>query len=402
MPDDANPLRPAARPLRPEPPAAGARPLVTPLWQSVVYREADADALDASYDAGTEGFTYSREGHPNAAALASAIDALEGLDPAAGGGTIAGSGMGAISAVLLGILKAGDHVVASDQLYGRTLRLMTRELPRLGIETTLVDTTDAGAVAAAMRAETRMVMVEVVSNPTIRVADMPGIAAVAAERGALLFVDNTFTTPLCYRPFEKGADIVMHSVTKLMAGHSDAMLGWAAAKDPALNTQIREAGETWGTTGAPFDCWLAERGLASFALRHAAASANAAVLADRLAAVAGVEAVFYPGRPDHPDHNRAAAVLEGRWGNMLSFRLAGGRAEVNAFLRAAHEVPFAPTLGDVATTLSHPASSSHRAVSVEAREAIGITEGFIRMSVGIDDAGRVGDVLEAAIRGAVR
>ncbi|MEO1530938.1 MAG: PLP-dependent transferase, partial [Pseudomonadota bacterium] len=165
MPDDANQLRPAARPLRPEPPAAGARPLVTPLWQSVVYREADADALDASYDAGTEGFTYSREGHPNAAALASAIDALEGLDPAAGGGTIAGSGMGAISAVLLGILKAGDHVVASDQLYGRTLRLMTRELPRLGIETTLVDTTDAGAVAAAMRAETRMVTVEVVSNP---------------------------------------------------------------------------------------------------------------------------------------------------------------------------------------------------------------------------------------------
>ncbi|MEM6357745.1 MAG: aminotransferase class I/II-fold pyridoxal phosphate-dependent enzyme [Pseudomonadota bacterium] len=401
MPDDFDAFRQGPRPLRPETPAAGARPLVTPLWQSVVYREADADALDASYAAGTEGYTYSREGHPNATALAAAIDALEGLDAGAGGGTVAGSGMGAISAVLLALLAAGDHVVASDQLYGRTLRLMTRELPRLGIATTLVDTTDAAAVAAAMRPETRMIMVEVVSNPTIRVADMPGIAAVARERGALLFVDNTFTTPLSYRPFEEGADIVMHSVTKLMAGHSDAMLGWAAARDPALNRAIREAGETWGTTPAPFDCWLAERGLASFALRHAAASANAAVLAERLAGVAGVEAVFYPGRSDHPDHNRASAVLGGRWGNMLSFRLAGGRAEVNAFLRAAGEVPFAPTLGDVATTLSHPASSSHRAVSVEAREAIGITEGFIRMSVGIDDADHVGDVLERAVRSAM-
>ncbi|MEM7497154.1 MAG: aminotransferase class I/II-fold pyridoxal phosphate-dependent enzyme [Pseudomonadota bacterium] len=402
MPDDANPAPAslAARPLRPEPPA-NLRPLVTPLWQSVVYREDDADALDASYEGAGVGFTYSREGHPNGEALARAIDALEGLDPAAGGGVVAGSGMGAITAVLLGILKAGDHVVASDQLYGRTLRLMMRELPRFGIETSLVDTTDAAAVAAAMRAETRMVTVEVVSNPTIRVADMPGIAAAAKEHGALLFVDNTFTTPLCYRPFEHGADIVMHSVTKLLAGHSDAMLGWAAARDPDLNRQIREACETWGTTAAPFDCWLAERGLASFSLRHAAASANANALAARLAGLPEVEAVFYPGRPDHPDHNRASAVLEGRWGNMVSFRIAGGRAEVNAFLRAAGEVPFAPTLGDVATTLSHPASSSHRAVSAEAREAIGITEGFIRMSVGIDDARHVGDVLETAIRKAV-
>ncbi|MEO1471802.1 MAG: PLP-dependent transferase [Pseudomonadota bacterium] len=375
--------------------------MVTPIWPSVVYRTDDADALDATYDGTAPGYTYTREGHPNATALASRIDALEGLAAASGDptltGTVTGSGMGAVAAVLLGVLRAGDHVVASDQLYGRTARLMTRELPRMGIETTLVDTTDADMVWQAMRANTRMVVVEVVSNPTIRIADMDGIAAAARDAGALLTVDNTFTTPLGFPAFERGADIVLHSVTKLLSGHSDVLLGWAAARDPALNAAIFEAAETWGLTGSPFDCWLAERGLTTFRLRHAQASANAAVLAGRLAGMRGVEAVFHPGRPDHPDHNRAEAVLAGQWGNMVSFRLAGGRAAVNAFLRAAGEIPFAPTLGDVATTLSHPASSSHRAIAAEARAALGITEGFIRMSVGIDDASAVGDMLERAV-----
>ncbi|MEM6487326.1 MAG: aminotransferase class I/II-fold pyridoxal phosphate-dependent enzyme [Pseudomonadota bacterium] len=376
-------------------------PLVTPIWPSVVYRTRDADAMDAVYEGASDGYTYTREGHPNAAALARRIDALEGLPAAAGGGTVTGSGMGAMAAVFLGVLKAGDHVVASDQLYGRTLRIVARELPRLGVTTTLVDTSDAAAVAAAMRAETRMVVVEVVSNPTIRIADMAGIAASARAHGALLVVDNTFTTPLGFAALARGADVVVHSVTKLLSGHSDVLLGWAAAADPSLNAAIREAAETWGTTGSPFDCWLAERGLATFPLRHAQAQANAAVLADRLAGAPGVEAVLYPGRADHPDRARAEAVLAGQWGTMVSFRLAGGRASVNAFLRAAGEVPFAPTLGDVATTLSHPASSSHRALAPAAREVLGITEGFIRMSVGIDDAGHVGDALVQAAEAAL-
>ncbi|MEL7347732.1 MAG: PLP-dependent transferase [Pseudomonadota bacterium] len=387
--------------LRPVAPAAATRPLVTPISPSVVYCTADADAMDAVYEGalppGEAGYTYSREGHPNATALAGRIDAMEGLDPAAGGGTVTGSGMAAVAAVLLGLLEAGDHVVASDQLYGRTARMMTRELPRLGIETTLVDATDGDAVAAAMRPQTRLIVVEVVANPTIRIADMNRIAAVAAAHPrALLVVDNTFTTPLGFPAFARGADVVLHSVTKLLAGHSDAMLGWVAARDPALNTALREAAETWGLTPSPFDCWLAERGLTSFALRHERATANAAALAERLAGARGVARVLYPGRADHPDHNRAQAVLQGRWGNMVSFVLDGGRAEVNAFLQAARAIPFAPTLGDVSTTLSHPASSSHRALSEEARLALGIPEGFIRMSVGIDDAAAVGEVLAAA------
>ena len=200
---------------------------------------------------------------------------------------IAGSGMGAIGNVFLGLLQAGDHVVGGDQLYGRSLRLMTEDLPRLGIATTLADPTDAARIAAALRPETKMILVEVVSNPTIRVADMAGIAQLARDRGILLVVDNTFTTPRGYRPFEHGADIIVHSVTKLLAGHSDATLGYAVARDPALTEKIYTANVTWGVTPSPFDCWLAERGLHSFELRYDRAEATATQLAEALAGMPG-------------------------------------------------------------------------------------------------------------------
>ena len=189
----------------------------------------------------------------------------------------------------LGVLKAGDHVLCGDQAYGRTLRLMTQDLPRLGIETSLADPTDAAAIRAAMRPNTRMILVEVISNPTIRVADMEGIARIASETGVLLVVDNTFTTPRLYRPFEHGADIIIHSVTKLMAGHSDATLGYAVARDPALMTAINDANVTWGLTPSPFDCWLAERGLHTFDLRLDKAERNAAALAEALAGLKDTE-----------------------------------------------------------------------------------------------------------------
>ena len=361
-------------------PDSTSRPVVTPLQPSVVYASEDPDGLDRQYAEGS-GYTYAREGHPNATVLAQKIDRLEG----AAGGVIAGSGMGVIGSVFLGLLQAGDHVVGGDQLYGRSLRLMTEDLPRLGIATTLADPTDATRIAAALRPETKMILVEVVSNPTIRIADMAGIAQLARDRGILLVVDNTFTTPRGYRPFEHGADIVVHSVTKLLAGHSDATLGYAVARDPALTETIRTANVTWGFTPSPFDCWLAERGLQSFELRYDRAEATATKLAQALAGMPGVTRVLHPGRPDHPDHNRAQAVLGDRPGNMLSFEVAGGRAAANALTRAAPDIAFAPTLGDVGTTLSHPASSSHRGLTPEGRAALGISEGFFRVSVGLED-----------------
>ncbi|MFC7704883.1 trans-sulfuration enzyme family protein [Plastorhodobacter daqingensis] len=362
-------------------PESSSRAVVTPLQPSVVYASDTPDALDAQYEGRTPGFTYAREGHPNATVLAQKIDALEGAE----GGIIVGSGMAAVTAVMLGLLKAGDHVLGGDQLYGRSLRMLAQDLPRMGITTSLADPTDVAAMAAALRPETRMILVEVVSNPTLRVADMEGIARLAQDRGVLLVVDNTFTTPRGYRPFDHGADIVIHSVTKLLAGHSDVTLGYVALRDPALRRPVYDAATTFGLTPSPFDCWLAERGLYSFNLRYDRAEENAARLADHLATLPGIRRVIYPTRADHPDHNRALALLGRRGGNMLSFELEGGRAAANALTRAAPNIAFAPTLGDIGTTLSHPPSSSHRALTPEARAALGISEGFFRVSVGVEE-----------------
>ncbi|MCB9942548.1 MAG: aminotransferase class I/II-fold pyridoxal phosphate-dependent enzyme [Geminicoccaceae bacterium] len=377
-------------------PVSVSRPVVTPIWPSVVYRSTDADELDAQYEGREQGFTYAREGHPNAAMLAEKIDWLEG----ARGGVITGSGMAAVSALFLGLLEAGDHVVAGDQLYGRSQRLLTRDLPRMGFAATLADATRPGQVEAAIRPETRLLLVELVSNPTLRIADIEGLARIAERYGLVLAVDNTFTTPLAFRPLEHGAHVVIHSVTKLLAGHADVTLGYIVGDNEQRNTAFRDAAVTWGLTGSPFDCWLAERGLYSFELRFERALANAKRLAEFLSTQDGVESVLYPGLESHPDHARAVALLggnAGHFGNMVSFTLAGGRAAVNAFLRRAEHIAFAPTLGDIGTTLSHPASSSHRVLTPEGREALGIGEGFIRVSVGVENIDQLTTEFAAAI-----
>lgn len=362
-------------------PDSASRPVGTPIQPSVVYASPDPDTLDAQYDGRLPGYTYAREGHPNASVLAQKIDSMEGATD----GLVVGSGMAAVTAVLLGLCRAGDHVLGGDQLYGRSLRMMRDDLPRLGIATSLADPTDARAFAAAIRPETRLILLEVVSNPTLRVADITEIARIARERGVLLAIDNTFTTPRGFQPFAHGADIIIHSVTKILAGHSDATLGYVAARDAEHRKAIYDFAVTTGMTASPFDCWLAERGLYSFELRYDRAEANARALADHLAGLAGVKRVLYPTRPDHPDHNRASALLGARGGHMVSFEIAGGRDAANRLTRAATNIPFAPTLGDIGTTLSHPASSSHRGLSAQAREALGMSEGFFRVSVGVED-----------------
>jgi cystathionine gamma-synthase len=362
------------------------RPVVTPIQPSVVYASPSIETLHAQYEGRETGYTYAREGHPNATLLASKIDALENL-PDGPGGIVTGSGMAAVTAALLGVLRAGDHVIGANQLYGRSLRLMNQDLARLGIATSLADPTDAAGVRAAIRPETRMILVEVVSNPTLRVADMPGIAAVAREAGVLMAVDNTFTTPRGWQAFGQGADIVIHSVTKLLAGHSDVTLGYVAARDPQVSRAIYDFAVTVGLTPSPYECWLAERGLYTFALRYDRAEENAALLAEHLGRHPKVKRVLYPGRSDHPDAARAAALLGQRSGTMVSFEIDGDAAAADRMVRAMPDLPFAPTLGDVGTTLSHPASSSHRGLTPEGRAALGITDGFFRVSVGIEEIG---------------
>jgi len=363
-------------------PVSASAPVVTPIMPSVVYASESPDRLDDQYEGRAKGYTYAREGHPNADVLAQRLDAMEGI----AGGIVTGSGMSAVTAAIMGVLKAGDHIIGGDQLYGRSMRMMKEDLPRFGIATTLADPTDVKAIEAALRPETKMVLIEVVSNPTLRIADLDGIAQLCQDRGILLAVDNTFTTPRSVKPFEHGADIVIHSVTKLLAGHSDVTLGYVVAKDPELQQKITVFAVTTGLTASPFDCWLAERGLLSFDLRFDRAQETAVKLADYLAGQPQVKRVLYPTRADHPDNARAQSLLQGRGCNMVSFELNGGREAANAFTKGAAQLAFAPTLGDVSTTLSHPASSSHRALTADERAALGMSEGFFRVSVGLEDA----------------
>jgi cystathionine beta-lyase/cystathionine gamma-synthase len=356
-------------------------PLVPPLYQSAVYVLPDLDALDRISDGQEPGFIYARDAHPNARALARRLADLEG----AAWGVVTGSGMAALSALFLANVPHGGRIVASNRLYGRTTQLLRQELDRFGVHTEQVDVHDLDAVRKALQTPARMLFVETMSNPLLRVPDLAALAALAHEHGCLFAVDNTFASPVLARPLEVGADHVMESLTKIIGGHSDVTLGLLAGKEASQLPEVAQVMSIWGLASNPFDCWLAERGLATLGLRMRTASANAAALADWLAGRPGVTRVVYPGRPDHPDHEVASRVLSGGFGNMLCFELEGGRDAVNRLMRRAPGVPFSPSLGHTATTLSHPGATSHRYVSPAEKRRQGISDGLIRLSVGPED-----------------
>jgi cystathionine beta-lyase/cystathionine gamma-synthase len=364
----------------PQSPLGQSTPLVPPLYQSSVYILPDLDALDRIMNAEAPGFIYARDGHPNARQLADQLAALEGASWA----VVCGSGMAAISAVVLATVSQGERIVASNRLYGRTTQLFKEELPRFGVEATLVDVNDLAAVRAALDRPAKLLFVETMSNPLLRLVDVAALAELAEERGCRLVVDNTFATPVLCRPLELGADFVMESLTKMIGGHSDVTLGVLGGRADLLAETTRTV-SIFGLASNPFDCWLAQRGLATLPLRIKAASANAAALADWLAAQPGVSRVIYPGRADHPDHVLAGRLLSGGYGNMLCFELEGGREAVNRFMRLAKGVSFSPSLGNTTTTCSHPATTSHRYVSPAEKRRQGISDGLIRLSVGVEE-----------------
>lgn len=373
-----------------DPPESSTAPLVPPLHLSVVYRVADLARIDAAYQGTNPGFIYARDGHPNAAMLAARVAALEGADSA----LVCASGMAAESAALLGLLDQGVHVALSEGLYGRTVALVARELARFGVTSTTFDATRADSIGAALTPATRLVFVETLSNPLVRLADIPALADRAHEAGALLVVDHTFAPLLC-RPLELGADLVVHSATKLIGGHSDLTLGLLAGPRDRIERASAIA-STFGLTGNPFESWLALRGLATLPIRSARACALALEIARRLADHPDVRAVHYPGLPSHPDHDRAARVLHGGFGTIATIDL-GSRDRADAFIRGLTHIPFAPSLGDVTTTLSHPATTSHRGQSREQWERQGITEGLVRLSFGLESEEDVWEDLERGL-----
>jgi cystathionine beta-lyase/cystathionine gamma-synthase len=356
-------------------------PLAPPLVPSAVFKVPDLDALDAILDHAAPGFVYARDGHPNAQQLAQELARLESADWAC----ITPSGMAALSAVLLAVLRQGDHVVASNRLYGKSTQLLSAEVVRFGVETTHVDVSNLDEVKSAISDNTKVVLVETLSNPLLRVSDVPALAQITAERKCLLVVDNTFASPILLQPLHLGADFVIESLTKIIGGHSDVTLGVVAgsSRTKDLQAALRSSISTWGFAAPAFDCWLVLRSLATLELRVRQACQNAMELARWLADVYGLK-VTYPGLDSHPDHALANNLLGKVPGHMLCFEVPGGRDGVNRFLRSALRIPFSPSLGDAVTTLSHPATTSHRYVPATQRQAQGISDGLLRLSVGIE------------------
>jgi cystathionine gamma-synthase len=375
-------------------PLGNARPLVPPIYQASVFTIPDLDALDGILDRGEPGFFYARDGHPNAAELARDLAKLAGAE----WGLVGGSGMAAVVTAVAGLVRQGSRIVASNRLYGRTMQLLRQELPRFGVTTEFVDPNEPGALAAALKERADLVVAESVSNPLLRVTDVPAAADLAHEHGARLLVDNTFATPVLLRPLEHGADLVVESLTKMVGGHSDLTLGVLCGDDEKLYPSLDQLRSIWGYAASPFDCWLAQRSLATLALRVRAAARNAAGLADWLADQPGIERVVYPGRPDHPDHELARRLLPDGCGNLLCFEVPGGRAGVNRFLRDGG-IPFSPSLGHATTTCSHPASTSHRYEPPAERKRQGITDGLIRLSVGVEDLSSIQEAITNGLTG---
>ncbi|MBL9100144.1 MAG: cystathionine gamma-synthase [Myxococcales bacterium] len=324
------------------------------------------------------GFEYSRSHNPTRYALERAVAALED----GRWGLAFASGLSATNTVLQ-LLNAGDHVVAADDMYGGTFRLFDKVLRRQGIEFSYVDPTDAGALAAAIRPTTRLVWAETPTNPLLKIADLRAVVAACRARGVLLAVDNTFMSPVGQRPLELGADLVVHSTTKYVGGHSDVVGGVIVGRDPALLERLGFLQNAVGAVPGPMDCYLTLRGLKTLPLRMQRHGENAITVARFLEQHPRVERVLYPGLASHPQHQLAAAQMRS-FGGMISFYLKGDLEAARRFLRTVQVFTLAESLGGVESLIEHPAIMTHASVPAENRRKLGIADGFIRVSVGVE------------------
>jgi cystathionine beta-lyase/cystathionine gamma-synthase len=367
------------------------RPLVAPIYQTAVWSLEGAEQCEAVYTGEVPGFIYTRDANPNHRALEGVIAGLEH----ARGAVVFGSGMAAIAGSITALAKSGGRILASSKLYGVSVRLLTEELSRFGIATDWVDIKDHATVNRELEKGADLLLVETLSNPTLEVANLDRLGSMCAKHRVPLVVDSTFASPLVCRPLDFNAAVVVHSVTKVLGGHSDLTLGAAAANDPAILDGLRRHAVRWGGNANPFESWLAVRGIATYPLRIERSCANAQVLAERLEGHAAVPRVYYPGLTSHPQHALAKEILI-CGGHMLSFEVADGEA-ASRFLGALTHVRFAPSLGDVATTVSYPVATSQRGLAPEAVAAMGITPGTLRLSVGIDHVEDVWSDLSRAL-----
>ncbi|MGH9434552.1 MAG: cystathionine gamma-synthase [Terriglobia bacterium] len=349
-------------------PSTGA--IIVPIYQTSTFVQEELGK--------NKGYEYARTSNPTRAALERNLAALE-----AGREAFAfASGMAAINAVMT-LLKSGDHVVAGRNLYGGTFRLFERMLKDFGLRFSYVDTRNVAEIEAAIEPSTRLVYVETPTNPVMEITDIGAVADLAHRRGAWLAVDNTFMSPYFQRPLELGADIVLHSTTKYLNGHSDGVGGAVVVKDPAAAERLKFLQNAAGAILAPFECWLILRGVKTLAARMRQHDANGRAVAQRLEAHPKVKKVYYPGLASHPQHELARRQMTG-FGGMIAFD-TGSLGNAAMVLKSVRLCSLAESLGGVETLISHPASMTHASVPPDERTRLGITDGLVRISVGIEE-----------------
>lgn len=367
------------------------RPHAPPLYQTTGFEY--PNAAEAEEAAQGKRYLYARNGTPTEEALAQAVATLEDAE----GAVVFSSGMGAIAAALESVLGAGGHLATVAGLYGGSHELIAGLLPTFGVRHTFAAAPTRAAIEPAIEPDTRAIFVESISNPLLRVAELDALSALARERGIPLLVDATFATPLLQRPLALGATLSIHSGTKYLGGHGDAMCGVVSGKESDL-AKVRLLRKLHGANLDPFAAWLVLRGMRTLTLRVERQVATAERVARALLETAGVERVHHPGLPSHPDHALASRLLDGP-GAMVSFEVAGGLSGARRVYDRLRLIARAASLGDVTSLMTHPARFSHLRVGAEAREQAGIADGLLRLSVGIEDPDDLIEDLRQAIGG---
>ncbi len=344
--------------------------VMTPIYQTSTYAQASPGEH--------KGYEYSRTDNPTRTALQRALAELEG----AAHGLVFGSGLSSIDAVL-NCFRSGDHIIAGDDLYGGTYRLFTKVAAHRGLDFTFVRAQDVSAVEAAIRPSTKLIWLETPTNPMLSLVDIAAISALAKGTGIKVCVDNTFMSPYFQQPLELGADLVMHSMTKYLNGHSDVVMGCLMLNDNVWYEQLKFLQNAVGAVSAPMDCFLALRGLKTLAIRMVRHAENGAKLATWLEKHEQVESVIFPGLPSHPQHELAKRQMSG-FGGMITFFLRGGLEDSRRFLSALKLFTLAESLGGVESLIEHPAIMTHASIPAEIRRELGISDNLIRISVGIE------------------
>lgn len=366
------------------------------LYLTTGFVQPDSETSAQRFSSG-EGYTYSRTSNPTVTSFEQRLAAMEGTEAA----IAAASGMGAILLMIMGLLRAGDHVVLSRSMFGSTLNLFAKEFGKFGVETTFCSQTDVDEWRAAVRPNTKLLFAETPTNPLTEVCDIAALADIARAAGALLAVDNAFATPILQRPTQLGADIVMHSGTKYLDGQGRVMAGALCASHELITGKFAPIVRTAGMVLSPFNAWVVLKGLETLGIRVKAQCESTLAIARWLEGQPQVARVYYPGLPSHPQHELAMRQQNGLGGGVLSFQLAGdtpeaARAKAFHVIDSCRLLSIATNLGDTKTIISHPASTSHGRLSEEQRQAAGITQGTIRVAVGLE---HIEDIQDDLLRG---